>query len=61
MQVDYYISFIQQSYMVYLKQMKKELFLTEAQYLILHFKPNTFNVLLHLEPIICIKYSVFEA
>lgn len=60
-QADYYISFIQQSYVVYLKQMNKELFLTEAQCLILYFRPNTLHILLHLEPIICIKYSLFDA
>lgn len=53
--------FIQPSYVVYLKEMNNELFLTEAQYLILYFKPNTLHVLLHLEPIICIQYSVFVA
>lgn len=54
-QADYDISFLQQSYVVHLKQMNKELFLTEAQYLILYFKPNSLHILLRLEPIICIN------
>lgn len=60
-QADNFLSLVQPSYVMYLKQMNKELFLTEAQYLILYFKPNTLHILLHLEPVTCIKYTVFVA
>jgi len=41
--------------------MNRELSFTEAQYLVLYFKPNTLHILLHLESLIYIRYSVVVA